>query len=121
MAKKPLTFDAVRRIGEALPGVEEGTAWGTPALRMRGKLLACMASHRSAEPDTLVVMIAFDQREALLAEQPDVYYLKDHYVGHPCVLVRLHRIREDALRDLLLMAHRFVSSRGHRRGQPIKG
>src|SRR5262249_675762 len=83
-------------------------------------MFACIASHKSAEPGTLVVRIPFDQRDALLAEEPDTYYLKDHYVGYACVLVRLKRVREDALRDLLLTGWRFVSLGGgvHGREKP---
>jgi hypothetical protein len=112
MAKKTATFATVRRLGLPLPGVEEGTTYGTPALKVRGKMFACIANHKSAEAGTLVVCIPFDQRDALVAEEPDVYYLKDHYVGYACVLVRLKRIPEDALRDLLLSGWRFVSSGG---------
>jgi hypothetical protein len=54
-------------------------------------------------------MMPFDQRDALIAEEPDVYYLKPHYIAHPCVLVRLGAIKDDALRDLLLTAHRFIT------------
>jgi hypothetical protein len=62
MARRPtgLTFAAVREIAAELPDVEEGTAWGVPALKLRGKLLACMASHKSAEPNTLVVRLGFE-------------------------------------------------------------
>ena len=102
-------FDRVRRFGRAMPDVEEGTAWGVPALRVDGKIICCTASHRDTEPNTLVVMISFDQRDALVEEEPDVYYLKPHYVAHPCVLVRLAAIRDDALRDLLLTAHHFIT------------
>ena len=112
MARSSLTFATVRRLGLALPGVEEGTAWGVPALKVGGKMFACIASHKSAEPDTLAVRIPFDRRDEMIGADPDTYYLKDHYVGYACVLVRLKRIREDALRDLLLMAWRFVSSSG---------
>jgi hypothetical protein len=111
-------FDRVRRFGLALPDAEEGTAWGVPALRTGGRVICCTASHRDAEADTLVVMMPFDQRDALVEEEPDVYYLKPHYVGHPCVLVRLARIRDDALRDLLRTAARFVSNAGKRK--PLK-
>jgi hypothetical protein len=106
--RKILSFDDVRRVGLTLPDVEEGTAWGVPALRVKGKVLTCTAMHRSAEPGSIVVMVPFDKRDEMIAGDPDVYYLRDHYVAHPCVLVRLSRIREDALRDLLLMANRYV-------------
>ena len=109
-------FEVVRKIGLALPGVEESTMYGTPALKLRGRLVACIASNKSAEPDTLVVRVSFDERSEMLDTDPDVYYLKDHYVGYPCVLVRLARIHPDALRDLLSMSHRFVSGELRKRG-----
>ena len=52
-----------------------------------------------------------ERRAALLAEAPDVYYVTDHYVPHPMVLVRMSRITRDALRDLLSGAYRFVTSK----------
>ena len=108
MPAKKISFDTVREIGLALPDVEEGATYGSPALKVRGKMFACIPSHRSAEPDSLVIRIDFDRREELIAADPKTYYLKDHYVGYPCVLVRLTRVRQDELRDLLLMAWRFV-------------
>jgi hypothetical protein len=115
MPAKKISFDTVREIGLALPDVEEGATYGSPALKVRGKMFACIPSHRSAEPDSLVVRIDFDRREELIAADPKTYYLKDHYLGYPCVLVRLTRIRRDELRDLLLMAWRFVSTSEKRR------
>jgi len=87
-----------------LPGVEESTAYGSPALKVHGKLLACVPAHRSAEPGSLVVRIGFEDRAELLATAPDVYYLMDHYVDNTPVLVRLSRVNHDVLRDLLGMA-----------------
>ena len=95
----------------ALPEVEEGTIHGAPAFRVRGKLLACAAIHRSAERDTLAVRIPFDLRAALLESDPDSYYLTDHYVNHPVVLVRLSRIKVKGLRELLGVSWRFVSAK----------
>lgn len=89
--------------------------YGAPALKVRGKLVACMASHKSAEAGSLVVRIDFEQRAELVAAEPDTYYLTDHYVGYPAVLVRLSRIRADALADLLRSAWRFVSVRDLKR------
>ena len=114
MPTKETGFDLVRKMGLALPEVEEGTAYGSPALNVRGKMFACLAIHRSAEPNTLVVRIDIDQRDELIAEEPKAYYLTDHYVSYPCVLVRLTRIRQDALRDLLLMGWRFMSTKNRR-------
>ena len=113
------TFAAVEAIGRALPDVEVTTAWGQPALKVHGKMFACMAAHKSAEPNSLVVMMAFADRDALVLDDPATYYLKEHYLNYPCVLVRLTRIRLDALRDLVAGAHRFVNVQ--RRSKPAAG
>lgn len=113
MTARPVGFDTVRELGLALPDVEEGTTYGSPALKVRGKMFACLAVHKSAEPGSLAVRIDFDRRQKLMAADPDVYYVTDHYVNYPAMLVRLSRVRRGALRDLLLQAWHFVSSGGN--------
>ena len=108
--RTPDGFDKVRAIATSLPGVEESTSWGAPSLKLRGQMVACMASNKSAEPNTLVVRISVDQRDAMIADDPETYYLKEHYVGYACVLVRLARIERAALSDLLHAAWRFVDA-----------
>src|SRR2546428_13623709 len=120
MPRKKISFDTVREMGLALPDVEEGTIYGSPALKVRGKMFACLAIHPSADPDSLAIRIDFDQREELMAADPNTYYLTDHYVNYPVMLVRLTRVHQDALRDLLSMAWRFESSRGKQRVGPRK-
>src|SRR5215472_12319078 len=115
MPKTKVTFDTVRKIGLALPDVEEGTMYGSPALKVHGNLLACMAINKSAEPGTLVVRIDFDQRDGMLADAPETYYLTDHYVNYPCVLVRLSQVRVDELKDLLSASWRFVTAEKKRK------
>lgn len=110
MPRTKVSFDTVRKIGLALADVEESTAYGSPALKVRGDLLACIAINRSAEPGSLGVRIDFHQRDALLAEAPKTDYVTDHYVNYPMVLVRLSQIRMDELHDLLNAAWRFVTS-----------
>ena len=110
MPRSKIDFDTVRNIGLALPGVEESTAYGFPALKVRGKLLACVPASRSAEPGSLVVRVDFDDRAELLAAAPDVYYVTDHYVDYNAILVRLSRVNPDMLRDLLGMAYKFVTA-----------
>jgi hypothetical protein len=114
MPGKPTSFARVRALGRSLTDVEEGVAWGAPALKTRGQMFACTPTHKSAEPDSLVVRIDFEQRDELLAADPKTYYVKEHYVNDPCVLVRLGRIHDDALGDLLRMAHEFVRRRARR-------
>src|ERR1700733_3900081 len=103
-----LNFDTVRELGLALPDVVDGTAYGAPALKLSGKLLACIPASKSAEPNSIVVHIDPEQRAELLREHPDIYYLTDHYAPHPTVLVRLSKITRTDLRELLRDARRFV-------------
>src|SRR5580658_4091113 len=110
MPKSTINFETVRKIGLALPGVVESTAYGCPALKVQGKLLACVPANRSAEPGSLAVRVDFEDRAELLAAAPDIYYLTDHYVDYTAVLVRLDRLDSGALRDLLGMAYKFVTA-----------
>ena len=119
MASGKRDFERVRKIGRSFPGVEESTYFGQPALKIGGRMLACMASHRSAEPGSLVVLVDFARRQELLAEAPDLYYLTDHYVGYPSVLVRLARIKPEVLRGLLAGALRLAETKRSAR-QPTK-
>jgi len=85
--KSKIDFDTVRKIGLTLPGVEEGTAYGSPALKVRGQLLACIPVNPSSEPNSLAVRMNFDDRTELLEADPEVYYVTDHYLGYDAVLV----------------------------------
>ena len=108
-SRQGVTPDTVRALALALPEVEESTAYGATAFKSRGKMIACQAINKSAEPNCLVVKIPFDARDELIAAEPDVYYVTDHYVDYPSVLVRLSRVHRDALRGLLVMAQRFAT------------
>jgi hypothetical protein len=112
------SFKPVEAIGRTLPDVEVTTSWGSPSLKVRGKMFVCMAAHKSAEPNTLVVMMDFPDRDALLEDDPKTYYLKEHYVGYPCIVVRLARVQPDALRDLVIGAYRYVSEK-YRQKKPL--
>jgi hypothetical protein len=111
----PVTFKNVEAMGRDLPDVEVTTTWGQPTLKVRGRMFACMASHKSAEPNSLVVMMDFADRAALLEDDPEIYYLKEHYENYPCVLVRLSRVHTDALRDLLTGAHAYVTAKARKK------
>lgn len=105
-----MTFDNVRKIALELDHVEEGTSYGTPAFKVRGKLVARLWE----DGETLVVGMDFDQRAELLAADPDTYFLTDHYRNYPWILVRLPLVHTDALRDLLRGAVRLASAQAHR-------
>ena len=102
-------FDIVRTVGLGLPGVEAATKYdGSPMLKVGGSFMAGLATHRSAEPGTLVVRYDLEARTSLLGDAPETYYVTDYYQPYPVVLVRLSRLHEDALRDLLTMSWRLT-------------
>jgi hypothetical protein len=126
MRKPAPNFEAVRAARREFPDLVEATMYGSPALKLGKRLVACVAIHRSAEPGSLVVRTDFEQRSALLDEDPGTYYITDHYANHPVVLVRLARLHQDQLRDLLAAARQCILtdaalSRSKSRGQPDQG
>ncbi len=108
-SRTALDFEAVRQIAMSLPDVKESlTKWGW-SFKVRGKLLACQAVNRSAERDSLVVKIGFEERARLLSAAPDKFYVTPHYAPYPSVLVRVPNISRPALRAVLRKAWRFVT------------
>jgi hypothetical protein len=108
MRERKLSFETVRQIGLELTGVRESTAYGMPALKIDGKLLAVIPANRSVEPHSLVVRMSFEDREVLLGADPNVYYLTEHYLGYDAVLVRLSCVTPEVLKDLLRTASKYV-------------
>lgn len=98
-------FEPVRRAARGLPGIEEGTSYGTPALKVRGKLVARIRE----DAELLVLRSDFDSRDAMLRLQPRVFCITDHYRDYPAVLVRLSAVSEAQLGELLEDAWRGVA------------
>ena len=115
MTKSGVTLETVWQIGLTLPGVEKSTTFGAPALKVRGQLMACVPTNKSAEPGSLLIRIDRINRAALLDESPDLYYAPEHYLGYDGVLVRLAHLNPELLRDLLVMAHNFVTRKRGKR------
>ncbi len=101
-----LTFADVLRIAASIGPVEESKSYGTPALKVCGKLLARLRE----DGDSLVLGTTFEEREELMAADPETYYITDHYLKYPWVLVRLSKVHPDALRDLLGRAWRLAAA-----------
>jgi hypothetical protein len=100
-----VTLDDLRRIALALPGMEEGTSYGTPGFRVRGKLVARLWP----EGDVLVLHVGAEERAALIATNPAVYFLTDHYRGSGMVLVHLTLASPDELAQLFAAAWRALA------------
>ena len=119
----PDPFTLVKDVGLSLPGVEATTKYdGSPVLKVNGIFMAGLATHVSAEPGTLVVRAGFEEREKLLEDAPETYYLTDYYRRYPLVLVRLSRVEPDALHDLLSVSWRMTTAKSQEsRPKLVKG
>ncbi|MDP9068468.1 MAG: MmcQ/YjbR family DNA-binding protein [Actinomycetota bacterium] len=95
------TWETVRSIGLALPEVEESTWFRTPSLKVRDKSFV-----RLKEDDVIVVMVDLDEKEAMLAAEPEVFFTTPHYDGYPAMLARLSAIADDELREVLIESWR---------------
>src|SRR2546426_156630 len=104
-AASPVTFETVREMALAFPGVEDGVSYGTPALKVRGKFLARLRE----DGTSLAIRVEFPVREALMQEEPAVFYIKDHYLNYPALLVRLTQVHPEKLRRLVEHAWRSVA------------
>jgi hypothetical protein len=102
------SWEDVVEIGTRLPGVEVGTSFRTPALRVRGRGMCRLRSN----PDALVLRVSdMGEREALLQGQPDVFFSTAHYDGYPYVLVRLPAVDPVELEELLEEAWRVFAAK----------
>src|SRR5262249_39343218 len=104
---KPSAKDVqkVRRIALALPGVEQGTSYGTTAFRVSGKWLARI--HEDGV--SLVIRVDFGEREILMEIDPNTFYITDHYRAYPAMLVRIATVDPRELRRLFEQRWRAVA------------
>ena len=103
-----MTFEDIRKIALAWPEVTDGTSYGTPALKVRKKLLVRLKEDR----DSLVMPgVPPDERDMLMERQPKVFYFTDHYRAYPIVLLRLSRTKRADIEPLLKRQWRALASK----------
>ena len=100
MATRKLSLAVIRRTVSTLPGVEEGTSYGTPAWRHKGKLLARL--HQDGR--SIVLKVGNETRDHLLQADPATFFVTDHYIGYPMVLAHLYRLSAADLKKLFVRA-----------------
>jgi hypothetical protein len=102
-ARQGVTRATVRRLVLRLPGVEDGLSYGMPSFKVAGKFLA-----RLRDDDTVLVVHvrSFDTRDRLLEHEPEAFFTTDHYRNYPTVLIRLARVTEHVLEEVLMDAWR---------------
>ncbi|MCY3810995.1 MAG: MmcQ/YjbR family DNA-binding protein [Gammaproteobacteria bacterium] len=99
-------FAKVVAIAERLPGVEVSRSYGTPAIKVKRKLLARL---RSEAEGGLAIRCDFVEREMLLQAAPETFYITDHYADYPMVLINLETVRWDAMPDIVERAWRIAA------------
>ena len=115
MKRKPLvTYGTVLQIALTFPCVEEGSSYGTPALKVKGKLFVRLKE----DHETIVVKMPFDLRDEMMAADPETYYITDHYRNYEYMLVRLSKLLPEALPDLLQIAYRAAIPAKHKSIKP---
>lgn len=99
-------YERYLKIALVLPGAEASTSYGTPSVKIRGKLLS---RWRSEAEGALAIRCDFLDRQILLQTQPEVFFLTDHYLDYPMVLVRLEKVSRAVLVDVAERAWRLVA------------
>jgi hypothetical protein len=111
-----VTFDDVRKIALAWPEVADGTSYGTPALKVRKKMLARLKE----DGDTLVMPgVPSEERDMLVESQPKVFYFTDHYRDYPMVLIRLSKAKRATVEPLLRRQWQALASKAVRKAFEI--
>ena len=80
-----LTFERIVALTRRFPGLETGTSYGTPALRVGRRLVLRMHDREDA---IVLLLDSVETQQRLVADDPMAFYVTDHYAGHGAVLVR---------------------------------
>jgi hypothetical protein len=108
-------WEDVRRIALGLPETSERKQWGNDSWRVRNKPFVWERPLRQSDlralgdaaPDGPILGARVEHliaKEALLADDPEVYFTTPHFDGYAAVLVRLERIALDELEELIVEA-----------------
>lgn len=107
------TWEDVRRIALSLPDTSDGESWGNHSFLVHGKQFAWSRPLNKADlrrlgdtpPPEGPIVAAYvedlDDKDALVTEEPDLFFTIEHFTGFRAVLIRLDRIGVERLEDVL--------------------
>lgn len=95
------TWEDLVAIATALPEVDESTSYGTPALKVAGKLIA---RHRTESDGGVALSCPSDEKAARLADPHGVFYTTPHYDGHDYICLWLEKIDLAELEECVVEA-----------------
>ena len=89
-------WEKVKAIALQLPGTHEKPCHGTPAMYVGKKLFA-----RLREDDESLA-IYNNERDIWMAKNPNVFFITDHYLNYPMLLIHLSKVSKADLKTLLI-------------------
>ena len=93
------------------PLVEASTSYGTPSLKVKGKLLTRLKE----DGDSLLIKgVGPEERDTLCEAFPDLYYFTDHYRDYPMVLIRLSCADAETVTSMLERTYRALLPKSYR-------
>jgi hypothetical protein len=90
-----------------LPGVELSTSYRTPSIKVKGKFLGRL---RTEAEGAFAIRCDFLDRQILMQANPAAFFITDHYLNYPAVLVRLDKVGKRELADLVERAWQMVAT-----------
>ena len=103
-----MTRDEFAVIALSFPSAEEGTSYGEPSFKVRGKFFTRV---RREDDSAVLQCVPIDERELLIEMDPATFHVTDHYRGYPIVLARLETLDPAQARAFLERQWRKMATR----------
>jgi hypothetical protein len=100
-------YESLCKLALKYPGVELSTSYGTPSIKVKGRILGRL---RTEAEGAFALRCDFMDRQILLQVHPQAFFVTDHYLNYPMVLVRLDKVERAELADLVERAWRMVAT-----------
>ena len=100
-----MTWDEVREVALNWPGMADSRSYGTPSLKVKGKFVARLRE----DGETVALRIDVLERQERMAADPAAFFVTDHYLNYPAVVVRLAKVKRRDLAELIEAAWRELA------------
>jgi len=100
-------YESLCKLALKYPGVELSTSYGTPSIKVKGRILGRL---RTEAEGAFALRCDFMDRQILLQAHPQAFFVTEHYLNYPMVLVRLDKVERAELADLVERAWRLVAT-----------
>ena len=94
-----MTRAQARKIAQSFPGVHEKASYGTPTFFVGKKVFTQVGSH--GRTDIMLLTQTLEERDHLIAADPDTFYITDHFRNYQGLLARIDMLDAKTFRGLL--------------------